>query len=153
MMGMRFSERFEKRYIIFQQLLIMTEELTNGICYLSLPLDDIFISIARNGTCKELVFLKTFKELSESGKDFPDAWKQAVYKERLNFKRSECEKIISFGLSLGRSDAENQKRLLKLYSSQFNTYAEEAYALKKRYSLTSVVVGLLSGGAVFILLI
>lgn len=131
----------------------MTEEITNGICYLSLPLDEILIDIVSNGTCKNLAFLALFKRLSDSGVDFPDSWRQSLYECNLPLKRAECDKILSFGLSLGRSDSENQKRLLKFYTTQFNTFAEEAYAMKKKYSLTSVIIGLLSGGAVFILLI
>ena len=131
----------------------MNEEITNGICYFSLPLDEILIGIVSNGTCKNLAFLILFNKLSGSGIDFPDAWRQSVCECSLPLKKDECDKLLSFGLSLGRSDSENQKRLLKFYRTQFNTFAEEAYAMKKKYSLTSVIIGLLSGGAVFILLI
>ena len=153
MTGLSFSERFEKRYIIFEELLLMTEEITNGICYLLLPLDEMLIGISGNGMCKNLTFLDSFKKLTYSGVDFPEAWRQSVFSCRLPLSKVERDKIVNFGLSLGRSDSESHKSLVKLYSLQFNTYADEAYAMKKKYSFTSVVTGLLCGGAVFILLI
>jgi len=131
----------------------MVEELSNGIFYLSLPLDEILVVINNRGSCKKLTFIALFNEFIDCGSDFPDAWKKSVYSCSLPLKREEKEKIISFGLSLGRSDSENQRSLLKLYSAQFNTYANEAYNLKKKYSLTSAFMGFLCGGAVFILLI
>ena len=152
-MGISVSERFKKRYIFFSELLLMTEEIVNGICYLTMPLDEILISIEKDGLCKNLDFVDAFWESAKSGDDFPEAWKKSVHCCRGTLNKAESEKLISFGLSLGRSDCESQKSLLKLYISQFNTYAEEAYAMKKKYSFTSVITGLLCGSAVFILLI
>ena len=152
-MGISVSERFKKRSVFFSELLLMTEEIANGICYLSMPLDEILIGIEREGLCKNLDFICVFRKLDNSGVDFPEAWKKSVCYCRGTLNKAESEKLLSFGMSLGRSDCESQKNLLKLYISQFNTYAEEAYAMKKKYSFTSVITGLLCGSAVFILLI
>lgn len=150
---MKISERYDKRSIIFRELLLLVEEITNGICFLALPIDQILTETEKSGVCKKLTFLRVFKDLTEYGLDFPDAWKEALLNSDLPLTRNEYEKIISFGLALGRTDSENQKNLLKLYFSQFSRYAEEAYIQRKRYYFTSFFTGLLFGGAIFILLI
>lgn len=153
MMGISFAERFEKRYIIFEELLLMVEGITNGICYLALPIDEILTGLVIDGTCRSLSFLYLFRQYREAGYDFPDAWKKSVFGCGSYLYNTEREKIANFVLSLGRSDSENQKRILKIYTAQFEIYAEEAYKMKKKYSFTSVITGVLFGGAVFILLI
>ncbi len=153
MMGLKVSEMLKKRYIIFEELLLMAQEISNGICYLNLPLVEILVGIERNGICKNLEFLTSFSKLTDSGKDFPDAWKHSLSSSKWPLKREETGKILSFGLSLGKSDSENHKGILKLYTAQIKQYADEAHEIRKKHSFTSVTVGLLCGGAVFILLI
>lgn len=152
-MGLKISGRYEQRNIIFAELLLMVEELSNGICYLSLPLDEIIIGIDKSNICKKLKFPGLFSELTCEGMDFPDAWKSSVYASGLPLKKDEIDKLINLGLSLGHSDGESQRSIIKLYAAQFNLYAEEAYYQRKKNSFTSMFTGFLFGGAVFILLI
>lgn len=152
-MGIKISERFEKRCEIFREVLFMIEEIRNGICYFALPIDEIFIEIERNGICKQLNFLSCLKKAIESGQDFPDAWSESVYSTYMPLKKSEKEKLMSMGVALGRTDTEGQKNMLRLYYEQFDRCSNEAYAERKKYFFLSQVSGFLFGGAVFILLV
>ena len=151
--GIKISERLDKRCEIFREVLMMIEEIKNGICYLALPIDEVFIEIEKNGICKKLKFLSCFKIAVESGKDFPGAWRESVYNTYMPLKKSEKEKLISMALALGRTDSEGQSNMLRLYYEQFNRYSDEAYEVRKKYFFPSQVSGFLFGGAVFILLV
>ena len=152
-MGMKISERFENRCEIFREILLMIEETTNGICYLALPIDEIFIEIDNRGICKKLKFLTSFKKLIDDGEDFPCAWSKSIYGTYMSLRNNETEKLIAMGLSLGRTASESQKSILRFYSAQFKRCAEEAYEQRKKYYFPCKVSGFLFGGAVFILLV
>lgn len=152
-MGMKISERFDLRCEIFCQILLMIEGVINGICYWELPVDEIFTEILKNENCNKLDFLMRLNKSIDSGVDFPCAWSESVYSTCMPLKKSEVEKLVGMGLTVGKSDSESQKRILTLYSEQFKKWADDAYEQRKKYFFPSRVSGVLLGGAIFILLL
>ena len=89
LIGIKASEYFEKRSVVFNELLLFAEEMSRGICFLSLPLDEIIKGIAENSVCKNLTFIDLFISQNASEPDFPQVWKNSILHCVIQLKKSE----------------------------------------------------------------
>lgn len=151
--GIKISQRYRTRRDIFNQLIILTDNISNEIKYYMKPLNITITEIYSNGLCPDLEFLKELSAFLEEGLDFPVAWKKAVMNSYIPFNSSEKRKIISLGTCLGRSDSEIQHKILDSYRSYFSLEAQKATKCADKYAVTLMVSFILVGAAVFILLI
>ena len=122
LMGMKISERFELRCEIFCQILLMIEGVINGICYWELPVDEIFTEIVKNKNCNKLDLLMRVKKSIDSGVEFPCAWSESVYSTCMPLKKSEVEKLVGMGLTVGKSDSEMKLKSTLPSRSHFVTF-------------------------------
>lgn len=151
--GVNFSSRLKKRCDLFKDIILMIENLSGEINYMSKPLDKIIHEISKNNASFNLPFIPLCNRFLQSGTDFPVAWEKSIEEAKLPLSSEERARLILFGKSIGKTDAENQKGIFNIYLSIFNSFNECAEKEKERLYTTSLTGCFLCGCALFILIL
>ncbi len=116
-------------------------------------LPGIITKISESSLCSSLSFLNECVIYINNGTDFPDAWKNSVTYHTRILTLEEKNKIISFGISLGTTDIQGQKKLINLFTGYITSFYENAKIKQDRYYRIYILSGALTGFGIFILLI
>ncbi len=145
--------QFKNRINLLQGILLMIESFSSDINYLMKPTNEIVYELNRNTGLYNLPFISICSDLLMNGEDFPEAWSSAINSAKMPLKKSEKQKLISFGSCIGKTDPEGQKGVIKIYYDYFCDLDEKAKCEDNKYSSAAVTVCFLSGFALFILLL
>ena len=118
-----------------------------------MPLDELIYEISKDGEFSKLAYISACDRLLRQGYDFPCAWQNSIITSDLPLKNDEKEKLVSLGNSIGKTDSEGQKSILKIYYDMFLALSKKADEEKEKYSSTAFLTCFLFGCALFILTI
>jgi stage III sporulation protein AB len=142
--GFRMSECVSLRENRLRLILLMTDKVSSLIEYGSLHVSEIISVLSADRAFEKLRFLKKTSELITSGKNFYDAWEQAVNGDG-TLGEQEREVLLLIGSSLGRSNKKGQLSMLKLHSDSIRgiiaLLTPELNSKKKLYSSLGVLSG------------
>lgn len=140
------------RVNILEKIELMLTIISNEICYVCMPSDEIVRLLCMKSDLKDLSFLNKCLSLIDSGKDFPVAWKMSLEDKSntLFIRKKDVELLKAFGENFGVTDVEGQVSLCNLYVETLRLYRKEAVKEKEKFSGPLTILGLLSGIGVIV---
>lgn len=150
--GMMISLHLKKREALLERILLLLCSMKIDFGYSVLPLERIIEKYAVQEAFKSVGFLKSCFVKMQDGEDFPFAWKESVESSEL-LSGDEKSKLLGLGSELGTSEAKEQINLICIYEDYMKNYLKKANEACEKYCKASIILGLFSGFAAFILLV
>ncbi len=152
LVGRYLSYRMTVRVNVLEKIDLMFTIISNEICYVCMPSDEIARLLCKKSDLKDLTFLKKCVNLIDSGEDFPVAWKMSLEDKNntLFIRKKDVELLKAFGENFGVTDVEGQVSLCKLYEETLRLHHAEAIREKERFSGPATILGLLCGIGVIV---
>lgn len=153
LIGIVAATQLKKRSAFFSSMVNFMKSLFVEIEYSMSDMPSLVIKLSETDLCKNLYFLNKCTSLLNEGADFPLAWERAVEENTGYIKAEEKDKLLSFGMSLGTTDLQGQKRMINLFTEHFESYRTDAKQTEEKYYRIYILTGILLGFVAFILLI
>ena len=147
------STRLKKRTSYLADIVNLLESLCVELEYSMSDLPVIVKRLSESQMCSCVSFLKKCVLLFESGTDFPVAWSISVKENTPLLNENERDKLLKFGLSLGTTDIDGQKKLINLFSGYFDTFLKQAKSCEEKFYGIYILSGALAGFGLFILIV
>lgn len=142
----------KKRLVLLEDTLTFLNTLIVSIEFTRADMLRIISDMINEGTVKNLSFLRACADEIIEGYDFSYSWCNAVESFRL-YKSDEKAKLLQLGAVLGTSDSKNQIKIIKTYIYFFEGFLLRANNDFAKYGKVSLMFGMFSGAAVFVLLL
>lgn len=151
--GVNYARELKDRTKLIESTLLMIKQIKIEIEFLNLPLFEMVQKISKSDSFKSLDYLSNCCCLIKEGIDFPLAWNRAIKESLEKYNRSEKDKLLLLGESLGSTDISSQISMLNVYESYFLQEATLAKEKEKKYASLYITLGVLFGSMMFIIII
>ena len=133
-LGMQKAGKLSYRVNLIEFFIFFFRELKNEVSFLTNSVNDFLFSFP------ESELTKNYKENIENGMEFPDAFKEAVFK--MNLKEAEKEILIDFSENFGSFGRENSICDIDYYIEKLKVILENAKAEKREKTKITVSLSL-----------
>ncbi len=152
--GLIQSALLQKRVQVLQTAVLLTDEISNHIRYLSSTLEELVESLCRQEKYQVFSFLPELKQQMCKGVSYPQACQKAF--EGWSFPgaaKEDFKTIRDLFCILGTTDTEGQLSLMADYHASFEEMAKAAQIRAKKYGSLYRTSGMLAGALVVILIL
>lgn len=146
--GFEISKRIDDRPKHIRQLKNALQILEAEILYSQLPLQEAFLTIAKQIPNPSRSFFENLGEAMEKGDvELADLWERQVnvLMQQSSLKKIEQEILLQFGQTLGQHDFTQQQKQIQLTVSHLDRELAEARDDQYRYSKMAKSLGILCG--------
>lgn len=146
--GFEISKRIDDRPKHIRQLKNALQILEAEILYSQLPLQEAFLTIAKQIPNPLRSFFENLGEAMEKdGVELADLWERQVnvLMQQSSLKKIEQEILLQFGQTLGQHDFTQQQKQIQLTVSHLDRELAEARDDQYRYSKMAKSLGILCG--------
>lgn len=152
-MSLKLSSRLKNRVSLLEETVSFIVNLRLELQFRADNLYGLLSSMSMLTSCKNLSFISECKTRLKTDECFSSAWREIVASSSLPYKEDEKEKLMSMADFLGISDKATQSELLILYEEYFVSFLKRAEKENEKYSKLCVMLGFVSGLAVFIMVV
>lgn len=146
--GFEISKRIDDRPKHIRQLKNALQILEAEILYSQLPLQEAFLTIAKQIPNPSRSFFENLGEAMEKGDvELADLWERQVnvLMQQSSLKKIEQEILLQFGQTLGQHDFTQQQKQIQLTVTHLDRELAEARDDQYRYSKMAKSLGILCG--------
>lgn len=145
------AHRLVKRTQLLGEVCTMITLVRTQLEFCCRPVDSIVGILASSPEIEGLLFIPACCELLDT-LPFPDAWKESLaHRQNTSYlSRSDVDKLVCFGSSLGTTALDGQLANCDMYSADFAVRLSEAREQCAKYSKILPSLGALAGAAVVI---
>ncbi len=151
--GVNYAHELRQRVKLIDKTVMLIKQIKIEIEFLHLPVFEMVEKISSSDSFDFLDYLDNCRRLILSGMDFPLAWEKAIKETNLKYTKTEKDKLLLLGESLGASDIQSQLSILNVYESFFCDCVTQARAKEKKYANLYITLGVLFGSMMFIIII
>ena len=151
--GFRIWRLLKSRIDLLEKTVSLIINLKVELSYRKEVVANLIRRLSCNSALKNLDYLFMCENYMQQGKDFPMAWKNAVSDRKCPYSEKEKQKLCALSEILGTADTESQLTMLSLYEQYMKDFLNKAERCQSQYGRLSLVMGFLSGFAVFILVL
>lgn len=152
-MGQTLNSYLKARVNYLEKTIMMIDFFEYRMNILMMPVHEVVYMLKCESIYSELTYLSSCADFIDRGYDFPEAWEKSIYESKAILKKEEKNKLMSFGKSIGKTDAESQHKTIELYRDYFIRQSEYAKEERKKYAVPIMTTCFMMGFAVLILII
>ncbi len=151
--GFYLASVYDKRTEILGDIMMMLEIVQTQLRYARLPLSPMLVLLEENKG--NLGFLSECREMTQSGKSFPESWRMSIENDRelCRLIHGALPHLIRFGESLGTTDLDGQLSCCEYYERIFRKELEAKEEQSGKYSKLFPTLGIMLGVSAAILIV
>ncbi len=143
----------KKRTVLLEKTVSLIINLKVELSYRREAILNLIRRLSCYSVCRNLDYLPLCEAYLQKGEDFPTAWKKSIAESRCPYTAEEKSKLSSLSEILGTTDTDSQIIMLNLYEEYMKDFLNKAEKSQSAYGRLSLILGFLSGFAVFILVL